>query len=651
MKAYTAILFLILLSIVFSCKSPVEQTEKTLSPVLIDTAFVPSGITVGYSTMKTLKISWIDSTTRHKKGFILERAIDNPKFEVITSVSDSENYFLDTIKNYGYYSYRIRTFTDTDTSEPSSSYYFFVENIVPENVFLQRLSIGSVQLSWRDRFPYQHSFIIERKIDSGGFLFLTVKDSGTFSLIDTLTGYHSYQYRIAAFHGNDTTSKIISNSYSVNDPIPTQLKVDYYDQEIFQVSWNDGIPFESGFMIEKSINNGPFSAFRITKANITSLLDTVTTIAKIKYRIYAIAGNTKSPLVESNEISVSNWLPGKPYTRFSGVLPIQFNNGDILLTDYKSTYMYNYKDRQWEKKGDMTANLGLGNALALNKDEIFSIGGGIGIETPGGLSAVVNEIYNRSTEVWRIVSSLHTDLTMSHYFTPVLSSDGMIYIAGIVGDHQYDVSKFNSFAEKYSPTSGGFVTIASLPQTIIGNQGSFVSTGKILMTGGVIWKGNTSDKQLFTDSCYLYDIATDQWSRGPNLASVRGWHYSFSLNNGNNVIILGGSSDVYDTQLSTYEVFDAQTLTWRSTKSLPEINVYAVTKSTEDTVYAILGNKYNGTKALYRYTLSNDNWEKVVSFPVQTMPAPVYLAHLPNNRFIVIGSGESHPLFYLPELK
>jgi len=177
---------------------------------------------------------------------------------------------------------------------------------------------SGVVLAWTDNATNETGFGVERS-DDGGVTFTQIATLGVdvTSYTDATVAFEmTYIYRVFAF--NAFGSSAPSNDAPVTTPLatPTNLVVTYLVGPNVSLTWLDNSFVETGYTVERSVNDGPFALLMSLGIDSTSYTDTsVADNNAYAYRVYAFDGVGSSAF--SNEAAIVT-LPAAP-TNLSAV--------------------------------------------------------------------------------------------------------------------------------------------------------------------------------------------------------------------------------------------------------------------------------------------------------------------------------------------
>jgi hypothetical protein len=173
----------------------------------------PSGASDLATTSSQIRVSWTDNST-NDTGFTIERSLDAANWNSVatTTASTTSYYDLGLSANTVYY-HRVRAYnvggysgysnvaSATTTDNPPSA---------PSNLTLTtQPGVGTttdVLLQWNDNSSNELGFLVERKINTGGFLQIATTSIDAVSYTDASRTTGTYTYRVRAYGSGGTSS-------------------------------------------------------------------------------------------------------------------------------------------------------------------------------------------------------------------------------------------------------------------------------------------------------------------------------------------------------------------------------------------------------------------------------------------------------------
>jgi FtsP/CotA-like multicopper oxidase with cupredoxin domain len=304
---------------------------------------------------------------KNEVGYNVMRAtITNGKVGTYTKIAsilaNNISYTDATADVNSSYSYRVDAFnTGTDTpnsTDPNSMY----NGGTPSNAVViagtplapTNLSVtangNKANLTWKDNATNETGFVVERSTDGVNFTQVAtpsmLNNTGTVSYTDSNLKGGTYTYRVKAVNG--TLASDYSNTASVtiasNPPpapnAPSNLSVSLQNGPSVQLSWKDNATNETGFVIERSTDNGSTwseiatPASRNQTGNMSYTDTNVTAGTKYTYRVKAMNGTTSSNY--SNTASVTVPAPVAPSAPTGLNVNAYSNRGAITVAAYWS---------------------------------------------------------------------------------------------------------------------------------------------------------------------------------------------------------------------------------------------------------------------------------------------------------------------------
>ncbi len=272
----------------------------------------------------TLDLTWDDNSSS-ETGYILERKEYTTSFSLLAILDSNTTTYRDSNLTEGEeYTYRVRAYNDSDSSDYSNNYIILVTNpfpAPPSNLIATTLDSAAIGLTWLDESNNEDGFILERKMGETGSWALTdslpantteFNDSG---LLDGML----YYYRVYAYNSfaNSAYSNV-DTAITVMNP-PRSLVATNPSNNVVQLNWSDYSQSELGFIIERAEgtigNSLLFTPIDTTLANETSYLDSNLTtgnsyVYKVRgYNNYALSVYSNLAPVTLVGVSEQNEVP------------------------------------------------------------------------------------------------------------------------------------------------------------------------------------------------------------------------------------------------------------------------------------------------------------------------------------------------------
>ncbi|MEL6557433.1 MAG: fibronectin type III domain-containing protein [Bacteroidota bacterium] len=279
----------------------------------------PASVTGSYDPISaSVQLTWTDDNA-DETGFIIERSANNNPFveiDRITETGSNLSYEDNSAANQNDYRYRIKALKGTQTSSFSEIFTIEidVDLFAPLNLTASyNSSKGHVLLNWEDINTDETAFEIERAIALGDFdplQFISVTGSNLAFTDQTAEPGTIYRYRVRARRNGEASP--FSNVASANTvgilQAPTNLTASFQTNgNSILLSWDDSNPDETGFVIDRKINNGRFNFYRQvnrTGSQLTEIDNAVNAANTYSYRVRAVEGGILSPY--SNVATTSN---------------------------------------------------------------------------------------------------------------------------------------------------------------------------------------------------------------------------------------------------------------------------------------------------------------------------------------------------------
>ena len=256
--------------------------------------------------------------------------------------------------------------------------------------------------------------------------------------------------------------------------------------------------------------------------------------------------------------------------------------GQVLVlggTSAKFLEIYDSKNREWSLKTMPEAVAG--HTSTLLPDRRILVVGGVNADEVGNIpSSSLVRRYNPATNSWSTARPL-AQARSRH--TATLLPDGRVLVTG------GDVSRYGAngsaleSTEIYQPESNEWSSLGNLLGARTGHAATLLSTGKLLVTGGLTASGPTASAEVYDTSTYVVE---------GTFLEGRSYHSASLLHDGR-VLIAGGTES--DKGRSS-KIYDPGTKSWSSMSPMQQGHVgHTATVLTAGKVLVVGGGKNLGT--------------------------------------------------------
>ncbi len=193
---------------------------------------------------------------------------------------------------------------------------------------------ADVILTWTDNSANDLGFLVEKKSQGGEWEEIAAPTPNLHSFPDTLATNGTYYYRVRAFNNCGTSdytnevncvlNMVYPPDYRYRPAAPSDLKNNGTGPRVL-LQWADNSDNEFGFTVQRMYQDSAWSQAGVTRENITSYSDRMTTPGTYFYRVGAF--NNFGPSAWSNIITVyqpENYTEivfkiGKPMMTVNGI--------------------------------------------------------------------------------------------------------------------------------------------------------------------------------------------------------------------------------------------------------------------------------------------------------------------------------------------
>ncbi|MCZ6872323.1 MAG: fibronectin type III domain-containing protein [bacterium] len=248
----------------------------------------------------------------------------------------------------------------------------------PTNLSAVTISYDQIDLSWNDTASEESGFQVEQSLDNLAWSVVASLSANATSYSDTgLTSSTAYFYRVRAYNGAGNSDYSNIDSSTTDDPppppqAPGNLVATTVSGTQIDLNWNDTAS-ETGFRVERSLDNQAWSVIASRNADSTTYSDTGLQLATTYYyQIYAfnISGDSPpSSPAETVTLAYTDYYAASETSNAGSVTGTYadtwFDDGVAeTITEVESggkpSKRYSFLEHTW------TFNIGSGSAITLH---------------------------------------------------------------------------------------------------------------------------------------------------------------------------------------------------------------------------------------------------------------------------------------------
>ncbi len=289
-----------------------SNTASATTTTVVIAPAAPSGLTATAVSSTQINLAWTDNSN-NEDGFRIERSIDNLVFVEIGTVGTNTTSYSDTLLPVpATYYYRVRAYNSggnsaySNTASATTAAQQAPVPASPTGLSATAVSSSRINLAWTDNGNNEDGFRIERSTDN--LVFTEIATVGPNVATYSNTGLAiptTYYYRVRAYNvgGNSGYSNTASATLLVlaltPPSAPSGLSAATASSNQINLAWTDNSSNESGFQIERSLDNVVFTQIATAAANQTTYSDQGLVVASTYfYRVRAYNSCWKLRLFE-----------------------------------------------------------------------------------------------------------------------------------------------------------------------------------------------------------------------------------------------------------------------------------------------------------------------------------------------------------------
>lgn len=435
----TTVIGLCAATFILLCNSCKKENETIEEPRF----FSPSQPKAIVFSDSIIRVSWKDNSNV-ETSFQIQRKTGVEAFKLLKEVAPNDTILLDTavIPNM-VYTYRIRAIGKS--SETSFSDEAMVKLDLPIPILNSSIVNDSeIKLTWTDNSSLESGFILERSIDGQTFISIAEPGKNIKSYSDkNIEVNTTYNYRIKARNKSTVTeySNLATAKIKFQPPV---LNSSFPSGNVIDLSWTDNSDFETGYVIEQSVNGENFTELKKVDSTVLSLrVENLQITTKYAFRIKAYSVKNNSSYSNTKKIYYND----KRYTTTESYNGESSQEGQVALspsTNLVATTNY------------FSANVMVSNRLNNNTTRL-STG-----HKDGGYSTVFStdnayllvtgakdgniEIYNAST----LTFNKNVQTGMEAIYSLAFNKSGTLLAVGGTGGSKILIYNFPAMTLKYT---------------------------------------------------------------------------------------------------------------------------------------------------------------------------------------------------------
>jgi N-acetylneuraminic acid mutarotase len=213
------------------------------------------------------------------------------------------------------------------------------------------------------------------------------------------------------------------------------------------------------------------------------------------------------------------------------------SNGNLVST----AELYDPNANSWAAAGSLVNPRYQHTATLLNTGKVLLAGGLNGTYSGGYIVPLgAAELYDPSANTWTAAAVMPAGV---YGHTATVQNNGTLAITGGYAEGQNGFPAASAGLQLYNPTANSWSQGASMNEVRTQHAATLLSSGQVLVTGGIGISSETGYSQTVSPS-EIYTPSSNTWTLGAPLNLPRYGHFSILLNDGR-VMIVGGEFSSY----------------------------------------------------------------------------------------------------------
>lgn len=290
-------------------------------------------VSVEISDVNNTTVNWYSELPFADSFVIQKRTALNNEITVVDTIDGSNSFFSYTETDETYsvdiFVHALLKNAEGEFQEIAAIDTSDISINLPSNLIVDVIDEETIQVSWHDNSPFDEQFIVYQSEPKSQFR----EGNGPYHAIDTLSSENNviinhseqifYEFSIAPIKNGVTGKRITPVILVLNTTAPEITQIESISETEFILNWNDNnygnindyrYPTKR-FVLERSINKGPFEHYKTLGENISSIhIKDLDPNSHYKFRIRTLStayDNVEvafvNSIVEEKEFDINSW--------------------------------------------------------------------------------------------------------------------------------------------------------------------------------------------------------------------------------------------------------------------------------------------------------------------------------------------------------
>ena len=294
----------------------------------------------------SISLTWTD--VPGETGFQVLRSVNNSGLwtTVATPAAGVTSYTDTDVHEATLYAYRLIATSSVGNSAPSATLSVASPPAAPTDLTATVVSGGQINLAWTNHSTAANYYYVEESLDgtTGWQQVATLVNSGatSFTVTGSFSGSTNYYFRVHAYAftgGNSSYATVTATTPAFPNAPTLSLPTTASDTSV-TLTWGD-VSGETGFRVERSLNNSTWATAGTVAAGVTTFTDTgLSESTTYYYRLIATNAAGDSAASASRGVTTQ---PSAPTGLAADA--VSFNQIDLTWTDHSASAFYYYVEQ------------------------------------------------------------------------------------------------------------------------------------------------------------------------------------------------------------------------------------------------------------------------------------------------------------------